>query len=440
VNGKSSRLDRRSRRCLCVACFHQRGVGYYDEKGITPCAPTGARLFVRDIAETQDKRLLTATTLAAVLVDELRGAEQLTGEAPLDTFSVLQDPRGRIWVGTAEQGIFIIDHGQITRFDRPGITDSIIKSLALDHSGNLWIASVNGVHCLTPDLEPLPLPEMTASPTVLFVDSQGVVWVGSYGGGISRFHDGRFTSFRSNQGLAADQVLSMAETPDGSLWVGTADGLTQLSDIKFPTFSQSEGLASPGALSVSMAPDGALWVGTTQGVSRYKDGVFQNLGVNRADGLGSRWVKQTYPMRNGDVYFVGARKNIDYYSDGKIRWSKRFEAWPRSMVEDEEGPVVAFAGSVMRLVDGDPQPYLLKDGTPLRLGWINYMLIARDGTLWIAEEEGIYYVRDGVLTDCFAQTGTPRARYHYLVEDDRGVVWAAQKGGILRCHKDGFAS
>jgi ligand-binding sensor domain-containing protein len=61
------------------------------------------------------------------------------------------------------------------------------------------------------------------------------------------------------------------------------------------------------------------------------------------------------------------------------------------------------------------------------------MLRARDGSLWIAREEGIFQVKDGVMIDHCGRNGQSYARYHFLMEDERGAIWAAQRDGIMRC-------
>src|SRR5690606_3276481 len=119
-------------------------------------------------------------------------------------------------------------------------------------------------------------------------------------------------------GLASDRVLSLAESDDGSLWIGTEEGLSQLTDVKFPILSLTEGLSHEACLAVAMGADGSVWAATPNGLSHYRDGRFTTFGVNGADGFTSRWIKRVFAARNGDVYLVGARKNLDRFSGGRV--------------------------------------------------------------------------------------------------------------------------
>ena len=54
------------------------------------------------------------------------------------------------------------------------------------------------------------------------------VWAGTLGSGVSRFHEGRFTSYSVGDGLASNTVTSIADTADGTTWVATPNGLSAL--------------------------------------------------------------------------------------------------------------------------------------------------------------------------------------------------------------------
>src|SRR5690606_5292046 len=138
------------------------------------------------------------------------------------------------------------------------------------------------------------LPDVPAPPKAVLADSRGVLWLATSGGGLGRFYNGEVSYFRERDGLASDRALAIAETKDGSIWIGTNDGLTQFSDTLFPTYSVSEGLVTDAALAVAAAPDGSVWIGTANGVSRYKDGAFKNFGSMGGDGFSSRWVKRIF--------------------------------------------------------------------------------------------------------------------------------------------------
>ena len=231
-------------------------------------------------------------------------------------------------------------------------------------------------------------------------------------------------------------ILSLAESDDGSLWVGTEDGLSQLSDVKFPILSQTEGLSHEACLAVAASPDGGIWAGTPDGASYYKNGQFANFGVKGADGFRSRWVKRVFTARNGDVYFLGARKNLDRFHGGRVVKSWTNSVWPRAVAEDSRGILVAMAGDLMRIENDKLVPVRLADGSTVSLNWINHLLVARDDSIWAAATSGIYQIKDGVLHNWCQQNGLLQSTFYYMCEADDGAIWAAQNTGIAR-FKDG---
>ena len=90
--------------------------------------------------------------------------------------------------------------------------------------------------------------------------------------GLARYEKGEFSWLRKSDGLVSDAVTSLYEDREGSLWVGTQNGLSQITDVKFPIYSIREGL--PGAsvgLGVPRRRKGGLWITTDRGLA-YVDG------------------------------------------------------------------------------------------------------------------------------------------------------------------------
>jgi len=66
----------------------------------------------------------------------------------------------------------------------------------------------------------------------LYIDHDGTLWVGTFGGGLNRYDEetDTFTRFMHDPGdptsLSQDTVTVILEDRDGTLWVGTHGGLT----------------------------------------------------------------------------------------------------------------------------------------------------------------------------------------------------------------------
>jgi len=388
---------------------------------------------MRAISVLPDDTLLMATNRGCCTLEA--NNERTPIPDTVEALFIKKGTRERIWIGTSDRGVFYWEKGRLIELPDRALKKNYIQSIAEDSRGFLWVSTSNsGLHCYDRELVPVVLPRGPVSTTALLIDSHDVVWVGTAGQGLMRYKDGGApTFFCKSDGLAGDRIVSLAETPDGSLWIGTTDGLTQLSDVKFPTYSKAEGLVTDGALAVGAARDGGVWVGTSNGVSLIKDGAFSNHGFDNTDGFPSCWLKSVFAASNGDVYFIDARKNLLRFVGGKVVKIWATEKWPRAVTEDAQGIVVAMAGDLMRLENDVLVPVCLSSGEPVRFEWINDLLVGRDGALWIATTFGVFELKDGKLTDFCKTNGLSVMRSIFLTQDDAGSIWTVFIGGIARC-------
>ena len=102
----------------------------------------------------------------------------------------------------------------------------------------------------------------------LLVDRDGTIWAGTWGGGLAHFDGKQWTNYTMSDGLPANHVFSLHQGPDGSIWVGTSNGLAVRDAEGFRTYTTADGLFSNIVFSMASAPDGSAWIGSFGGVAR----------------------------------------------------------------------------------------------------------------------------------------------------------------------------
>ncbi len=104
----------------------------------------------------------------------------------------------------------------------------------------------------------------------LKVDRQGVVWSGTWGGGLARFDGKTWRNFTVADGLPANHIFMLHLDRQGRLWAGTSHGLARLNEDgeSFTVFTTADGLFADNVFSMSLADDRTLWVGGFGGVAR----------------------------------------------------------------------------------------------------------------------------------------------------------------------------
>ena len=168
-----------------------------------------------------------------------------------------------------------------------GLPSSVVYTVAQDHDGAMWfgtkggLARFDGVRFqVFRHIEDDPTSLYGNEISTLLVDQQGMVWAGGIGPGLNRYDPatGKFTHWGHDPGnprsLAHDHVWAIAQTPDGSLWVGTGDGL----DRMLPDGNSFEHVTNPliglypgdwgTVATLYVDAKGRLWVGSDRGVFR----------------------------------------------------------------------------------------------------------------------------------------------------------------------------
>jgi ligand-binding sensor domain-containing protein len=102
----------------------------------------------------------------------------------------------------------------------------------------------------------------------LLVTADGVVWSGTWGGGLVRFDGETWRNYTVADGLPANHVFMLKPGQDGTIWVGTSKGLARFRSGEFETFTTADGLFADYVFSMATDQQGALWVGSFGGAAR----------------------------------------------------------------------------------------------------------------------------------------------------------------------------
>jgi signal transduction histidine kinase/ligand-binding sensor domain-containing protein len=195
-----------------------------------------------------------------------------TGQFGPGVSALYEDHKGNLWV-PARTGLWRWAPGPAEHFTFPrGVADS--WSLIEDDNGVLLMSSEGGLKELVDrKFESYSLPGVPGNVWTgrLLRSSDGSLWVGTQQG-LLHLHQGRVDGFRAIDGLSADYVTPIFEDREGNIWVGTQDGLDRFGEVAVPTISRTQGLSNSEAWSVQASPDGSVWIGATDGLNRWENG------------------------------------------------------------------------------------------------------------------------------------------------------------------------
>ncbi|MEO2080029.1 MAG: two-component regulator propeller domain-containing protein [Leeuwenhoekiella sp.] len=97
--------------------------------------------------------------------------------------------------------------------------------------------------------------KFTSGIRAIFQDSKGSYWLGSHNEGLAVYNGTSFSYFTTANGLAENQIRSFQEDEEGTIWMGTADGVSKFNGTHFTNYTTETGFPEP----VAKASSKNLW-------------------------------------------------------------------------------------------------------------------------------------------------------------------------------------
>jgi signal transduction histidine kinase/ligand-binding sensor domain-containing protein len=287
------------------------------------------------------------------------------------------------------------------------------------------------------------------------------------------------TAWKLSEGFSKGIILSIAQTPDGYLWLGTEFGLLRFDGVRAVPWQPPSGehLPSSDITSVRVTRDGALWIGTAGGLVSWKAGklthypAFGGLIIEALleDREGTIWVLAGRALPESRLCSVQKEKTHCYgedrgagfgitsiYEDSRgVLWAGGMKGvwrwnpgppkfYPMAGPEertygltetDDGGILIARRGGITKLRNGKFERYPFPAG--LRFS-PSKLLRDRDGGLWIGAlvDQGLLHIHQG-KTDLFTPpegvfgdlSGHQVRRFF---EDREGSIWVSTPSGLDR--------
>ena len=206
-----------------------------------------------------------------------------------DISCIYEDSKKNIWVGTKDDGLFRLDRNGGQIIDEPyknRLSSNYVRCVAEDNWGNYWIGTFKGLDMLdvttntfthySEDNKPYSL--SNSSIICMMKDQQGTFWIGTYYGGVNLFNPD-YEIYRyyypdeSQKGkLTSPFAGRMKEDSKGGIWIATEGGGVNYLDRKTRTFTEYKhddkrnSLASNTVQALYLDESNQyLWIGTLKG-------------------------------------------------------------------------------------------------------------------------------------------------------------------------------
>jgi signal transduction histidine kinase/streptogramin lyase len=336
-----------------------------------------------------------------------------------------------------------------------------VRKIYVDSEGLVWIGhfqtsllrydpSRDEFTHFIPDLTE-PSCVMANSVFSLYRDRAGILWVGyGIGGGINKLVDGaeRFGHYHhipdNPNSLNTNLVIAIAGQGD-TLWFGTFSGLDRWNRTTGEWKNYQSNPTVPFSLvystvhSVYVDSQGTLWAGTEEGLERYDPAIdgFVHLG-----GPSVMWMHEgpsgRFWLATTDGLYEYDRE-LERFNFIKIGYAHKI-----MVHEDQRGIVwVGTAGDGLERYDPSTNNWRFyksdpNDPTSLSHDTVEAILEDSSGAIWVATDSGLNRLDEerGRFTRFTVADGLANDRIMGLLEDDLGDLWLATDSGLSRLHPD----
>jgi ligand-binding sensor domain-containing protein/serine phosphatase RsbU (regulator of sigma subunit) len=256
---------------------------------------------------------------------------QKNKSVPQDIRFFKQDSIGNLWIGTNEGGVLLYNIKR-SKFEIQPYINSIlyrdlqVKALEIDRQNNLWVGTNEGVAVGTinqqnfqryTNLDSLTVVGITA----LYCDPNGTMWIGAerMGGkpGLIKFNsiDKDFKRVPAFSGIIPKTLVMDGK---GTLWIGTSEGVKAFrNDSIILNITENDGLLSNNINLLAVGEDGSIYIGTNNGLNRYFPDTKRVFSYTERNGFSGIEAKPNavFKDRSGDLWFGTANGATHFIPD-----------------------------------------------------------------------------------------------------------------------------
>ncbi len=263
-------------------------------------------------------------------------ADKKVGSLGDDRIRALLFDDGRLWVGTYERGLYVVNTqgSENKKFINIGagnksennLVSQGINTLARTDDGSIWVGHIDGLSKINYQSETNYTVQTYSNSkdeakvlsddyvTDIFQDSKGLIWILTSGGlNLYRPATNDFEQIynRKEGSQKAEETdnsfTQMFETHDGRLWIGTAGAGLLLFNPDAKTFTRpiKTSKAMSNIMSISADKSGNLWLSTSDGISKLDINTLATASYGIDDGLKETGFNRNSAlrMRNGTLLF-----------------------------------------------------------------------------------------------------------------------------------------
>ena len=272
----------------------------------------------------------------------------------------------------------------------------------------------------------------------LFEDSEGSLWIGTEDGGLTRYRDGSFTTYTTQQGLPSNRIWAIWGDEPGGLLIQTSNGLARWRNEQFFPYPARAGV--PIKESCRRVQSGAFWCVDDAGLHKIQGDSVHTYTLR--DGLASLRVSAVYEDREGGVWIATADAGLNHLQQEKFTLYTTKDGLPKeriqSIYQDRQNNLwlATIGGGLSQFQAGR---FVTHAPTDLLAGnFIPPFHEDREGNLWMGTaDHGLRRLKKNFIDFYSIDGELSRNKPYPILEDHSGTTWIGTQGGWLYSYANG---
>ncbi len=366
------------------------------------------------------------------------------GLAQSSVYSVVQDKKGYLWLGTAS-GLSRFDGKEFINYTtEDGLADGAVRTIHIDSTGALWLGHVDGGISKITNNKIEVIFNMSADITSFAEDDEGNLWVSSFGEGVIKITNPyqhkkdsiNIKQYKGQEGLS-DVVFQVIKVQNGNIYFITDVGIKnynyQKNSFKFYNVNNLPKYFQITYMYEAQNQD--QWFGSYNGgLYHYikKTGELKIYDVR--DGIASNWISCVNEDKEGSIWIgtwgggITKIKNNELLTINKDNGLKDNNI--RCISEDREGNILFGTKENGLLVYKGSEfvSYGVQNGLISEQVWS--ILKDNNGQDWFGTNEGISVFKDAKLVSSYSEgNGMPYQDVRFIKKDKNNTIWIGTWGG-----------
>jgi ligand-binding sensor domain-containing protein/serine phosphatase RsbU (regulator of sigma subunit) len=328
-------------------------------------------------------------------------------------YSIIQDAREYIWIGTDGSGVCRFDGKEFKTFNKTnGLSGNVVRSLFEDSKGIIWIGTDKGLNTYD-GLKFAQVGESNgiSGTSILSVaeDTAGIIWVGTNDRGLFRIERAdsmHVVNISMKDGLVSNFIFDIQPDKYGRLWLAMIGGINVVEIIndkpEITKFIKDSDIPSDFVICAEMDLNGDIWFGT------YGNGVFK--------------IKVESDLKNLSIKDIGPLSN-------SIAWDiKCFDNDVCWIATDQHG--------VFKLVNGMVEDHFSKENG-LQSNQVVKLSMDKEGNMWFATlGSGLLMFENKRFISYNSSNNLKSNQIFTILEENNRNIYTGTDEGLFKYEKD----